>query len=635
MRLDERARRAAASVREQAEQVDTDAMLDRVRGTGGRPRWVVPAAVATAAAAAVVLVVGLVLPQLQVDRVEIAPDPVVPGDPEPSPAETGTSDARPNPGVWRRVIADAFAGPGDDRMRAVAHDGGTTVAVGRGADGPGIWWRDPRRPTEDPSAWEQVGDGLCGEASCQLHDVTTTAGRFVAVGMLDGLPKVWVSDDGRSWQRIDLDRSSGGGTAGETILTAVASHPEGLVAFGSEQVAEAGSRAVVFTSTDGLGWTEEPASPGSEEQPAAVVDAAHVGGGRVVAVGYVGDGTVLWEEQDGTWTERPLAGTDPDFSSVTTYVTSLSGGPEELLLTGSNWDGEDRDARVWRSTDGGATWERMPGELDAPGDQQVSDLFGAGGSLIAVGWETAGDGGTPRPAAWLLHEGRWQTVDGVEAFAETGAIQAAVETDGHSAIAVGTAGGAGDPNEGAAPADAAVWTYVTEGTGGSDGTEEAGECSAAGAPDQPAPQPGLPDPVADLRQAIHEAASSCDLDTLEGLAQDGERSFTYSFGDDGDPAGYWRRHEYEGAAPLETLTRVLDLPHATVRTQSVADEYETVYVWPSAFADDATDADWQAVVDAGLTTEDEAERMGGAEGYTGYRLGITADGEWVFFVAGD
>lgn len=60
-----------------------------------------------------------------------------------------------------------------------------------------------------------------------------------------------------------------------------------------------------------------------------------------------------------------------------------------------------------------------------------------------------------------------------------------------------------------------------------------------------------------------------------------------------------------------------------------------MYVWPSAFADDATDADWQAVIDAGLVTEGEAERMRAGEGYTGYRVGITADGEWVFFVAGD
>lgn len=628
MTLDERARRAAASVRDQAEQVDTDAILDRVRGTGGRPRWVVPAVAGAGAAAVVILVVALVLPQLQVDRVEIGPDPAVPGDPEPSPTETATSGQGTALGLWQRVTSETFTGAGDDRMRAVAQGGGATVAVGRRDDGPGIWWRDAQRPAGDPGAWEQVGGDLCGEASCELNDVAAFGGRFVAAGMLDGLPKLWWSDDGHAWNRVDLERSSPG-SAGETTLTAVALGPDGAVAFGSE-VDDAGSRPVVFTSSDGRSWTEGSMSFDQEEAGAHVVDAVDLGGGRFLAVGYVGDGTVLWEEQDGTWAERHLAEVDPEFSMVATYVTSLSGGPEELLLTGSNWDGEDRDGRVWRSTDGGETWERMPGELEGPGDQQVSDLFRAGGSVVAVGWEAAADGGAPQPAAWILHEGRWEAVDGGDAFAGAGTIQAVVEADGHSAIAVGTAGDTQDPNEGAGPVDAAVWTYtVPEGT-----TSGGSACSAASA-DQAAPQPDLPDPVADIRRAIHEAAAACQYEALATYAQEGSRGFTYSFGDDGDPAGYWRRLEEEGAAPLETLTRVLDLPYATVETQFVADEYETVYVWPSAFADDATDADWRAVIDAGLVTQGEAERMRGGEGYTGYRVGITADGEWVFFVAGD
>jgi hypothetical protein len=48
-----------------------------------------------------------------------------------------------------------------------------------------------------------------------------------------------------------------------------------------------------------------------------------------------------------------------------------------------------------------------------------------------------------------------------------------------------------------------------------------------------------------------------------------------------------------------------------------------------------SEADYRELVDAGLYTEADVEQWERFGGYTGYRVGIAADGEWLSFVAGD
>lgn len=156
-----------------------------------------------------------------------------------------------------------------------------------------------------------------------------------------------------------------------------------------------------------------------------------------------------------------------------------------------------------------------------------------------------------------------------------------------------------------------------------------GDCSAAGLPAEPADDPDLPEPVAEMRDAIVAAATACDFDRLAELAKPG--AFTYSFGDSGDPAAFWRRTEAEGE-PLAALVHFLNRPFATRDVDDV-----TQYVWPRAYVYDS----WEAVPAEdrdGLRPVYDAEdfeRFDQFGSYTGYRVGITADGDWVFFVAGD
>ncbi len=176
----------------------------------------------------------------------------------------------------------------------------------------------------------------------------------------------------------------------------------------------------------------------------------------------------------------------------------------------------------------------------------------------------------------------------------------------------------------------------TDGTASGDDAAAGGEaCSAASLPPDPAEQEGLPRPVAEMRQAIAEGAVACDVERLEELASGG---FTHSFGDDGDPGAHWRRLEEQGERPLWYLRQLLDVPHAIVETHAdpdAPDEHTTIYVWPSAHGDDAGSDDLRLLVDAGLYTEEDLEAWERFGGYTGYRVGITADGEWLHFVAGD
>jgi hypothetical protein len=135
---------------------------------------------------------------------------------------------------------------------------------------------------------------------------------------------------------------------------------------------------------------------------------------------------------------------------------------------------------------------------------------------------------------------------------------------------------------------------------------------------------GLPDAVERKRAAILSAADRGDLDALAELAD--PRGFEYTFGGpvEGGPAAYWRMLERDtDEKPIEALKLALRLPYTLSRG---------VYVWPFAF--DKTDDE---------LTDYERQLLGtllarsgiGDSGYLGWRAGITPDGRWVFFVAGD
>ena len=191
--------------------------------------------------------------------------------------------------------------------------------------------------------------------------------------------------------------------------------------------------------------------------------------------------------------------------------------------------------------------------------------------------------------------------------------------------------GTGDADEAAAPATVTVTeteTAATEpATTAETGTEPGTRCSTSTLR-LTLPEQDLPAAVAETRQRIFDAAVACDYDALAALAS--EEGFTFSFGAERDASAFWEGVEAssEEPKPMRTLATILALPFTRNEAGS--------YAWPSAYSETPTDADWQALVDGGLYTEEQVGLMRTQNtGYLGYRTAITPDGQWQFFVAGD
>jgi hypothetical protein len=141
------------------------------------------------------------------------------------------------------------------------------------------------------------------------------------------------------------------------------------------------------------------------------------------------------------------------------------------------------------------------------------------------------------------------------------------------------------------------------------------------------PETGLPAAVEETRSALLEAAASGSYESLRPLIP--AEGFTYTFGGpvEGGPIAYWQQLEREtNERPLETLEALLQMPYTLTRG---------MYVWPWAYAvasaDDLSEHERELLAPLGPPSR----LFVGGTGYLGWRVGISPDGTWVFFVAGD
>ena len=155
-------------------------------------------------------------------------------------------------------------------------------------------------------------------------------------------------------------------------------------------------------------------------------------------------------------------------------------------------------------------------------------------------------------------------------------------------------------------------------------------CSTAGERYELLPQDGLPDPVADIRAAIARIAVTCDFETLAELASD--RGFTYSFGGGSDPARFFADQELRGTPLMRYLVQTLNASFDVVEDPDGPD----LYLWPSAAAVEWSETTEQQRAEVAAIYGDEAlETHAEFGGFVGWRVGITENGEWQLFVAGD
>lgn len=145
----------------------------------------------------------------------------------------------------------------------------------------------------------------------------------------------------------------------------------------------------------------------------------------------------------------------------------------------------------------------------------------------------------------------------------------------------------------------------------------------------------LPEPVQRMRALIMEACASGDIERLRPLLSGGESGTQLSFGQvSGDPIEHLRglSGDDKGHEILAILYEVLAAGYVRL------DEGEPgeMYVWPYFFAvplENLTDP--QRVELFKLVTAGDYEDMKNFGAYIFYRIGISPEGRWIFFVAGD
>ena len=155
-------------------------------------------------------------------------------------------------------------------------------------------------------------------------------------------------------------------------------------------------------------------------------------------------------------------------------------------------------------------------------------------------------------------------------------------------------------------------------------------CSTEGWDAELAPQPDLPEPVAATRLALFEAAMSCEFGGIAAVSDAAELPVQTSHGGSG-PEYIWQG-ESEGIPLMRTLVEHLNLSFAAS---------EQSFIWPSAmglltspYGDGLSEADYQDLLEL-YTVEQLEESFAFFDGFVGYRIVIAADGQWLFFIAGD
>jgi molecular chaperone DnaK len=239
----------------------------------------------------------------------------------------GGSDADDSPRAWRLeggswTPAEVAESPLVGAMNAVARlpgRRGDLVAVGWVAARPAAGAPTPtgsaRWPavwtSPDGASWTMAGAGDLGTGVDGIGElyavVVDPGGGLVATGVdwtkdpRSGDGALLRSADGKAWQAVPVTGLDG---LGPTALHGLLVEPSGLVAVGSRLGADS-TEAVVWTSPDGVAWTEtvvlEHAGPGAAEA-AGVVRSAD---GQLLVAGTSA-------EIDGTPVPAVWAGPGPD-----------------------------------------------------------------------------------------------------------------------------------------------------------------------------------------------------------------------------------------------------------------------------------------------------------------------------------
>jgi hypothetical protein len=284
----------------------------------------------------------------------------------------------------------------------VATDGGLTAVGYVGFDG--VWtaiaWR-----SRDGQRWTLASIDTAPASFAVAIAYDPRNGRAYAAGRSGPTPVVWAADHGGAWIRTKLQTLSGG-AEWERAVT-IAATPDGLLVGGSAGPELGERRARFWWSPDGTAWSVVGDDPGFGGAEVVAIEPRKDGG--FVAMGHLGTGqratgSVAWisDDRDGARWRRV---DDPALAGglVNALATDADGS---LVAVGSDLD--EREARVWRSADGGASWEQAPAEasrLYEPYKIRMTDVVATPGGLVAVGNYVGLQYGTA--TSWIASD--WRT----------------------------------------------------------------------------------------------------------------------------------------------------------------------------------------------------------------------------------
>jgi hypothetical protein len=331
--------------------------------------------------------------------------------------------------VWRSADGQDWArtdiSPADEgsreQMHAVTRFGDATLAVGsagQGSDADAVVWMS-EAPSEDEEGdddeWVRLAPPeMGGEHEQWAFDVAAGESGVVAVGgeraWGEVRPRVWFSRDGQEWDATDGGWDGPFATSGEESITAVTAVGSGFVAVGWQKV-DGEQDGLAWYSPDGDNWERLDASGMAGDRPQAVLSVTTAQDDVVIAGGYQADGSgqgqpMIWRSDDGrNWDEAGVS-LDLHDDRMTTAndlaVRALSVNGDDVLAAG----GARARPHLWRSSDAGASWSRLPNPV-------VSGQFLDGIDLVAA----ASDGSTTHalgaePTVLQLSGERWvETTD--------------------------------------------------------------------------------------------------------------------------------------------------------------------------------------------------------------------------------
>lgn len=145
----------------------------------------------------------------------------------------------------------------------------------------------------------------------------------------------------------------------------------------------------------------------------------------------------------------------------------------------------------------------------------------------------------------------------------------------------------------------------------------------------------LPEPVQRMRRLIMEAARSGDINRFRPLLGSPENGTQLSFAEQPEDQVDFLRSMSGDEKGYEVMAIILEVLEAPFVQLSPGTD-EELYVWPYFAAMPLQSLTPEQMVELmTLVTAGDYEAMEEFGAYNFFRIGISPDGEWVFFVAGD